>query len=158
MPPWSDNERDCGHRMMRYISMSIRDSVAIVHSFWEEVWNSHDPAAVDRFVVDDFVIVSGGQTIVGRENFKGWIESFLAVVDELHLEVEESFQNVDGSRVTSRWLLTGRNNGILGTRPDKQHIAMTGTAVWAVREDGKLLTNWVERSSWELHQRLTASG
>ena len=25
---------------------------------------------------------------------------------------------------------------------------MTGTAVWAVREDGKLLTNWVERASW----------
>ena len=35
---------------------------------------------------------------------------------------------------------------------------MTGTAVWAVREDGKLLTNWVERASWELHQRLTAQG
>jgi hypothetical protein len=31
---------------------------------------------------------------------------------------------------------------------------MTGTAVWAVREDGKLLTNWVERASWELSQRL----
>jgi hypothetical protein len=24
-----------------------------------------------------------------------------------------------------------------------------------VREDGKLLHNWVERSSWELFQRLT---
>jgi hypothetical protein len=108
--------------------MSSRDSVAIVHSFWEEVWNGHDPSAVDKFVVDD-----------------------------LHLEVVESFQNVDGSRVASRWLLTGRNNGILGTRPDKQPVEMTGTAVWAVREDGKLLTNWVERSSWELCQRLTAS-
>jgi ketosteroid isomerase-like protein len=137
--------------------MSSRDSVAVVNSFWEEVWNGHDPAAVDRFVVDDFVIVSGGQTIEGREDFKRWISQFLAVVDDLHLEVVESFQNVDGSRVTSRWLLTGRNNGILGTRPDKQPVEMTGTAVWAVRADGKLLTNWVERSSWELHQRLTAS-
>jgi hypothetical protein len=53
--------------------------------------------------------------------------------------------------------LTGRNNGVLGTQTDKRDIAMTGTAVWAVREDGKLLTNWVERSSWELHRRLTAS-
>jgi hypothetical protein len=34
---------------------------------------------------------------------------------------------------------------------------MTGTAVWAVREDGKLLTNWVERASWEVHQRLTTA-
>jgi hypothetical protein len=121
------------------------------------VWNGHDPAAVDRYVVDDFVIVSGGETIAGRENFKRWIERFLATVDDLHLEVLESFQNADGSRVTSRWLLTGRNNGVLGTPPDKRDIAMTGTAVWAVREDGKLLTNWVERSSWELYRRLTSS-
>jgi ketosteroid isomerase-like protein len=137
--------------------MTSRDSVAIVHSFWNDVWNGRDPAAVDRYVVDDFVIVSGGETIAGRENFKRWIERFLATVDDLHLEVLESFQNVDGSRVTSRWLLTGRNNGVLGTQADKRDIALTGTAVWAVREDGKLLTNWVERSSWELHRRLTAS-
>lgn len=138
--------------------MSTKDSVAIVESFWSDVWNAHDASAVDRYVVDDFVIVSGGETITGRENFKRWIEGFLAKVDDLHLEVVESFQNADGSRVTSRWLLTGRNNGILGTAPDKQDIAMTGTAVWAVRDDGKLVTNWVERASWELHQRLTASG
>jgi ketosteroid isomerase-like protein len=106
--------------------MSARDSVAIVDSFWGEVWNAHDAAAVDRFVVDDFVIVSGGVTIAGREKFKRWIEDFFAKVDDLHLDVVESFQNADGSRVASRWLLTGKNNGILGTTPDKQDIAMGG--------------------------------
>lgn len=134
------------------------NSVDIVHAFWNEVWNAHDPSAIDRFVVDDFVIVSGGETISGRESFKQWVAGFLAKVDDLHLEVVESFQNNDGSRVASRWLLTGRNNGILGTEPDQQDIAMTGTAVWAVREDGKLLTNWVERASWEQFQRLTGAG
>ena len=39
------------------------NSVEIVHAFWNEVWNAHDPSAVDNFVVDDFVIVSGGETI-----------------------------------------------------------------------------------------------
>ena len=134
------------------------NSVEIVHAFWNEVWNAHDPSAVDRFVVDDFVIVSGGQTISGRENFKDWVAVFLAKVNDLHLEMVESFQNDDGSRVASRWLLTGKNNGFLGTEPDQQDIAMTGTAVWAVRGDGKLLTNWVERASWELFQRLTGAG
>lgn len=134
------------------------NSVDIVHAFWNEVWNAHDSSAIDRFVVDDFVIVSGGETISGRESFKQWVAGFLAKVDDLHLEVVESFQNDDGSRVASRWLLTGRNNGILGTEPDQQDIAMTGTAVWAVREDGKLLTNWVERASWEQFQRLTGAG
>jgi ketosteroid isomerase-like protein len=134
--------------------MSAQNSVDIVHAFWEAVWNAHDPAAVDRFVTDDFVIVTGGETISGRENFKTWIEGFLAKLTDLHLEVIESFQNADGSRVTSRWLLTGKNNGLAGTEPDQQDIAMTGTAVGAVRADGKLLTNWVERAAWEQSQRL----
>jgi hypothetical protein len=38
--------------------------------------------------------------------------------------------------------------------PDQRPIDFTGTAIWAVREDEKLLGNWVERSSWELFQRL----
>lgn len=134
--------------------MSKRNSVETVHAFWDEVWNAHDPSAADRFVSDDFVIVSGGETANGRENFKKWIAGFLATVIDLHLEVAESFQNADGSRVTSRWLLTGKNNGMFGTPPDQQDIAITGTAVWAVGEDGTLVTNWVERSSWEQFQRL----
>lgn len=135
----------------------MSDSVDIVHAFWEECWNAHDPAAVDRFVVDEFVIVTGGETVAGRENFKKWIEGFLAKVNDLHLEVIESFQNADGSRVASRWLLTGKNNGFAGTAPDQQEIKMTGTAVWAVREDGKLLSNHVERSALEQLWRLTRS-
>jgi steroid delta-isomerase-like uncharacterized protein len=130
------------------------DSVQIVHAFWGEVWNAGDPEAVDRFVVDDFVIVTGGETITGRENFKEWVRNFLSTISDVHLEVSESFQNAEGDRVASRWLLTGKNNGVLGTAPDQRDISMTGTAVWAVRADGKLLTNWVERASWELSQRL----
>nr|WP_090278787.1 nuclear transport factor 2 family protein [Mycolicibacterium komanii]CRL74440.1 SnoaL-like domain protein [Mycolicibacterium komanii] len=138
--------------------MNTTRSTDIVHAFWDEVWNAHDPAAADRFVVDDFVIVTGGETVRGREEFKNWIAGFLGKVDDLHLEVVESFENADGSRVASRWLLTGRNNGYLGSAPDGGDIAMTGTAVWAVGEDGKLLANWVERSAWELSRRLNNGG
>jgi len=135
----------------------MRSSVDIVHAFWEECWNAHDPAAVEEFVVDDFVIVTGGETVTGRENFKSWVAGFLAKINDLHLEVIESFQNADGSRVASRWLLTGKNNGFAGTAPDQQDITMTGTAVWAVREDGKLLSNHVERAALEQFLRLTRS-
>ena len=64
---------------------------------------------------DDFVIVTGGETIAGRENFKTWIEGFLAKLTELHLGVIESFQNADRSRVTSRFLLD--RAGIVGAVP-----------------------------------------
>ncbi|WP_084215846.1 ester cyclase [Pseudonocardia spinosispora] len=138
--------------------MERPSSVEIVEAFWDAVWNGRDPERVDDFVVDDFVITSGGERVEGRENFKAWVAAFLATIDDLELEVVETFQNHDGSRVASRWRVRGRNNGILGTVPDGQPLSFTGTAVWAVREDGKLLHNWVERASWELYGRLTAAG
>jgi hypothetical protein len=48
---------------------------------------------------------------------------------DLQLEVIETFQNEDGSRVVSRWRITGKNNGILGTPADQQPISFTGTAI-----------------------------
>jgi hypothetical protein len=83
------------------------------------VWNAHDAAAVDRFVVDDFVIVTGGETITGRENFKRWVAGFPAKVNDLHQQVVESFHNGGGSRVACGPLLTGKNDGLLGAQPDQ---------------------------------------
>lgn len=133
------------------------NSTDIVHAFWSAVWNPpYDLDAIDRMVVEDFVITSGGEDIVSRAAFKEWVAAFLSKITDLRLEPVETFQNDDGSRVASRWVVTGRNNGILGTAPDQEPIRMTGTAVWAVREDGMLLHNWVERNAWEVYRRLTA--
>ena len=106
-------------------------------------------------MVDDFVITTGGIDIYTKDRFKEWVQQFLVKINDLEFEVVETFQNEDGSRVASRWRIRGKNNGVLGTLADQTPIAFTGTAVWAVREDGKLLHNWVERSSWELFQQLT---
>ena len=137
--------------------MSTSNSVDIVHAFWDQVWNAHDAPAVDRFVVDDFIIVTGGETITGRENFKHWIAGFLTKINDLHLEVTESFQNADGSRVASRWLLTGKNNGFPGTatRPTGHHDDRHGRLG---RTQGRqAVDNHVERAVLEQLQRLTAT-
>jgi hypothetical protein len=134
------------------------NSVDIVHRFWETVWqHPYDVEAIDAFVVEDFRLTAGGVEIVGRDAFKAWVNQFRSKILDLHLEPIESFQNHDGTRVASRWVVTGRNNGVMGTEPDLAPIRMTGTAVWAVREDGKLLQNWVERSSFEVYRSLTAN-
>jgi len=135
--------------------MASKDSVAIVENFWREVWQApQDPDAIDRLVAEDFVITSGGHEIHGREAFKKWVVEFQAKIADLEFEALETFQNEDGSRVASRWRVTGLNNGILGTHSDQQPFLMIGTAIFAVREDGLLQHNWVERNAWELYGRL----
>jgi len=130
-------------------------AVEIVHNFWAEVWqHPHNPDAIDDLVTEDFVITSGGTEIRGREQFKAWVHSFHDAIGDIELVPIESFQSADGSRVTSRWELTGFNRGYAGTEADGRPVHMTGTAVWAVLPDGRLTHNWVERNALEVYLRL----
>jgi hypothetical protein len=72
------------------------------------------------------------------------VKEFLDHVNDLPVDTIESFQNEDATRVTSRWVLTGTNNDILGTEPDGKTIGMTGTAVWTV-DDGNCSATWSSR-------------
>jgi hypothetical protein len=138
--------------------MSNQDSVQIVERFWAEVWKCpHNPEAIDTLVHEDFTISSGGTDIHGREDFKAWVKAFQAQVDDFGFHVVETFQNHDGSRVASRWRVTGRNNGIMGTEPNGVAFEMTGTAVWEIDADGLLRHNWVERNAFEVHGTITSA-
>ncbi len=130
-------------------------STEIVNAFWDDVWNAQEPDAVDRFVADDVIIEAGGREIAGRNDVKNWVTQFLDQVNDLHVDIIETFATEDGTRVTSRWVLTGTNNGILGTEPNNKPDSMTGTAVWTV-DDGKLRRGWVEQASFELYHYLLA--
>ena len=134
--------------------MAKIDAVRIVEDFWKYVWQSRNAEAIDRFVVEDFVITSDGVEIRSREKFKEWVAGFLEKINDFNFEVIETFQNEEGSRVASRWKVTGKNNGLLGSVKDQAPISFTGTAIWALNAEGKLLHNWVERSTWALSQTL----
>ena len=130
-------------------------AIALVESFWEEVWGACNPSAVDRFVTEDFVITSAGVDIAGRENFKSWVGDFQSKIADLNLETIETFANATGLRVSSRFRITGQNNGMFGLPADGKPIAFTGNAILAVTPTGKLAHNWIERSAWELYNQLT---
>src|SRR5882672_444016 len=94
-------------------------SVALVENFWAEVWQRpQNPHAIDRLVTEDFVITSGGNDIVSRAAFKKWVMDVQSKILDMDFEAVETFENQDGSRVASRWRLTGRNNGIMDTAPN----------------------------------------
>ena len=136
--------------------MSNTNAIAAVENFWREVWQApQNPNAIDQLLADDFVLTSGGVDFISRATFKEWVINFQSKITDLEFDILETFQNAEGTRVASRWQIRGKNNGILGTKPDQRDIRFTGTAVWAVRHDGILLHNWVERSAWELYLALT---
>lgn len=132
--------------------------VQAVETFWRRVWQELDPEAVDALVVEDFVLVSGGEVIRSREAFKAWVTGFQHSIDDLRFVPTETFQNSEGTRVAALWELTGRNRGFLDAAPQGAELHLIGTAVWDVREDGMLLRNRVERNALEAVRRLTQQG
>jgi hypothetical protein len=77
-----------------------------------------------------------------------------AAVDIVHnfwAEVWQRPHNADAidDLVTEDFVITSG-----GTEADGRPVHMTGTAVWAVREDGLLSHNWVERNALEVYLRL----
>jgi hypothetical protein len=131
--------------------MKRKSSVEIVEHFWKEVWQEQNPDAVDRLVSEDFILTSGDHDVRSRADFKIWVKQFLSRVHDFRFHIVETFQNEDGSRVASRWRITGRNNGLMGTKPNGVPFEMSGTAVWEVGEDGLLRHNWVERNAFEVY-------
>ncbi|OAI40252.1 hypothetical protein AYO39_01650 [Actinobacteria bacterium SCGC AG-212-D09] len=131
-------------------------SIDAVHKFFQQVWQSPPNwDTIEDLVPEDFVFISGGSRIEGREAFKKWAEDFIATIGDWKFEVVESFEECDGSRVASSWRVTGTNNGAFGTKPDGSPIEMTGSTIAAVR-DGMLLSCRVERNAFEVYKRLTA--
>lgn len=140
------------------MSVIIKKPEDLVIAFFSNVWGgNHDLNKIDEMMTEDYVITTGGVEIKGRENFKNWVKKFHELLPGATTISQEAFANAEGTRVVSRWVCSGYNNGIFGLPADGKMVSFTGIAIWKVAE-GKLAECWVERSAWELYQTLTRPG
>lgn len=130
------------------------NNTALAIDFFRRVWAPpHDLDAIDELMTPDYRITTAGEVIEGRELFKAWVAGMQAKLLEATNEHLELFTDATGERIVSRWITRGINNGLLGLPPDQRPVAFTGIAIWRV-EGGRLAECWVERSAFELYQRL----
>ncbi|MBA3317241.1 MAG: HD domain-containing protein [Gemmatimonadales bacterium] len=123
--------------------------------FLNRVWGpDHDLDAIDELLTEDYALTTGGAVVRGREAFKHWVREFQTRLRDARTTNVEAFANPAGDRVVSRWVCTGRNNGLLGLPADGRAVSFTGIAIWKI-SGGKLAECWVERASWELYRELT---
>jgi ketosteroid isomerase-like protein len=141
---------------MASTSSSAEQAVQLVLDFFARVWHPpHDLRAIDELMTEDYAITSAGKVIEGREAFKAWVGHFHSQLLDAKTESLDAFADSAGDRVVSRWICTGRHNGLLGLTATGRPVAFTGIAIWRVR-DGRLAECWAERSAWELYQELTS--
>jgi len=126
----------------------------LVLTFFERVWHApHELEAIDELMTEDYVIYTAGTAVAGRERFKDWIRGFQTLLLDARTDSEDIFYNEAQNKVVSRWICSGRNNGIFGLPADGREVSFSGIAIWEVR-NGRLARCWAERSAYELYQQL----
>ncbi len=127
----------------------------LVKNFFDRVWHApHELDAIDSLMTEDYTITTAGSVIKGREAFKNWVAGFQKLLLDAKTESDDVFYDASQGKVVSRWVCSGKNNGLFGLEPDKRLVSFTGIAIWTIR-NGKLSECWAERSAYELYQRLT---
>jgi epsilon-lactone hydrolase len=77
-----------------------------------EFWKAPDLSYIPSIITDDVVgYWPGGRTVRGREEYMRALEDLLALLPDLHLEVQEHTMSADGEFGFTRWVMhaTGAN-------------------------------------------------
>ncbi len=120
--------------------MSEQDNKAIIHRFYEEVWNKGDLALFDELVAPGFVNHGfGSETGSDGEAFKRTISKVRANLDFRHT-VEELIAEGDTvvARLTGRGEIGGEGSG---PNPDREEMTGMGIVIWKLR-DGRITERW----------------
>jgi hypothetical protein len=88
----------------------------LARDFLSRVWGpQHDVDAIDELMTADYVLHSGGNTIRGREAFKGWIAEFQRAMPEFH---GISVYRVRDGRLSECWVEREAPKVQAGSRPE----------------------------------------
>ena len=116
---------------------------------WIEAWLSHDEAALDRFVADDFVITTAGKGL--RESKRQWIDGALSRYAPKSFEYGDMQARVFPHAAVVVWRYTEETTGDLlarlyggsvsehrqsDARSDMHRLTFLLTDVW-IKRDGR---------------------
>jgi len=112
---------------------------ALIRSYYEEMWNKHQPSAADRFVATNFIEHNPRlpQGLAGRKQF---VATVLTAFSDYHGEVQELL--AEGDKVVVRMQWTGTQDGPYDGRPPTGNKLVFSTADYFRIENGKIAEHW----------------
>ena len=139
--------------------VSAKENEALVRRYFEEAWVKRNLAAVDEFMVPDYV---EHQIPDGRLTSRESLKQLLAMYYEAFPDMESVLHDIlaQGDRVTYRWGVSATHLGDwLGIPPTGNHMRATGITIYRIT-GGKAVEGWssVAISRSEEEQRWLSEG
>jgi steroid delta-isomerase-like uncharacterized protein len=124
------------------------DNAALVHRWFEEVWNQGREEIIDELFAPDGVTYGLGELDVevrGPSQFKPFFRNILAAFPDLHITIQDTI--AEGNKVAVRLLIEGTHKGagLVGIRPSGRAVRLSGIAILHT-SDGKLVAGW---NNWD---------
>jgi len=118
----------------------------VVRRLIEEVFNTGDISAVEKFIAPDYVDHNAGpDDAQGVEGYRQHIRAVRHTYPDFHVRIE--FQIAEGDLVVTRVVGEGTHqNEWLGLTPSGSRVSMTGINIDRV-VDGKIVEHWGEANT-----------
>jgi len=133
--------------------MSIAENKAIIHRYYEEVWNRCSLAAAKELIAPDIAFRGSlNVTTRGLEGFKEYVALVRTAFPDLHNTIEDLL--AEGDKVVARLTYRGTHLGkLFGLAPTGKRVTCTGIAIFRIG-GGKIVEGWVNGDTLGLPQQL----
>jgi steroid delta-isomerase-like uncharacterized protein len=119
------------------------ENKAVVHRWFEEVWNQGRDATVDELMVPDGVAHGLGdseQDVHGPAEFKVFAANMRGAIPDIHIRIDDIL--AEGNLVAVRITLKGTHTGPgFGVEPSGRSVRIQGIVILRVVQ-GKLVEGW----------------
>ena len=135
--------------------MGIEGSRAIVHIYFEQLWNQGNLDVADSIVTPNYVLHDPNflfGDLNGPEGLKQFVRVNRTAFPDIHFSIED--QIAEGNKMGTRWVATGTHDGIyMGIAPTGNRITVAGFALHHL-EGSKIVEEWVNYAALDLLRQL----
>ncbi len=136
-----------------------RENVALLHRWFEEVWNKGRPEAIDEMLDPDGIVHGLGEAGVevrGAVGFVPFFARFRGTFPDINITIEDTI--AEGDKVAARWTarMTHEGDG-LDFAPTGRAVTITGMSIIRVA-DGRIAEAWNNWDIASLLQQINAPG
>ena len=127
------------------MSQNTTEEIKAIARRYVDVWNQHDPAALDTVFAANAVRYDPATGVAtGIESIRAIMQSLLTAFPDLLLTIDQELADEDCAIL--RWTATGTHNGdFQGIAPTDKPINVKGNSVYQCTE-GKIIA---EHSIWD---------
>src|SRR5215212_1856166 len=139
--------------------MSAQQNEALVRRYFEEAWVKRNLAAVEDFMVPNYIEHQGPDVhLASRDSLKQLLATYYKAFPDMKSVLHDIF--AQGDRVAFRWSVSGTHLGDwVGIPPTGNHITASGITIYRI-SGGKAVEGWtsIDISRSEEEQRWLSEG